>query len=106
MENYTVTTDNTPIQIGATGLQELLQNVRTILTTVIGSVPLDRSLGMDLSSLDHPTTFTKVELAPVIIEAIQEYEPRVEVVQVDYKESAQGTLSPIVTIQLAEGVTL
>lgn len=94
------------IDFGATKMAEIIQNVQTIITTPIGSVPLDRGLGLDLSSLDAPTAFTQAELTPLIIEAIQTYEPRVIVESVSYRATAQGKLTPLVAIELAEGVTL
>lgn len=94
------------IDFGASGLSEIVQNVKTILSTPIGSVPLDRAFGLDLSPLDAPTPLTQAELTPLIIEAVETYEPRVVVGEVSYKADGQGTLTPLVTLELAEGVML
>ncbi len=106
MDSFDVSVDSIGIDFGASGMKEIIQNVQTILTTSIGSVPLDRAFGIDLSPLDAPTTFTKAELAPIIIEAIHSYEPRVNVESVTFQETDQGTLLPIVRLSLAEGVVL
>ena len=34
--------------------EEILQNVRTILATPVGSVPLDRDFGVDMRFIDRP----------------------------------------------------
>jgi len=94
------------VDFGATGISEIVQNVKTILTTPLGSVPLDRGFGIDLAPLDAPTTFTQAELTPLIIEAIQTYEPRVVVESVSYQATDQGMLIPRVTLELAEGVSI
>lgn len=106
MTSFEVSADSIGIDFGASGMKEVFQNVQTILTTTIGSVPLDRAFGIDLSPLDAPTAFTKAEFAPIIIEAIHTYEPRVNVESVSFKETDQGTLLPIVRLSLAEGVVL
>ena len=73
-------------------LEEILQNVRTILTTMKGSVPLDRDFGLDGSVL-------RAVLTTNIIEAVEQYEPRVKVTQVSFSGNAdEGVVIPTVRV--------
>lgn len=103
---YSVSGESSGVDFGATGMDEILQNVRTILTTIKGTVPLDRAFGIDQSPLDSPGLIARAKMTPIIIKAIKSYEPRVNVLSVTYTEDEQGRLSPIVNIELAEGVSL
>ena len=38
---------------------EILQNIKTILTTIKGIAPLDRDFGIDSSVIDKPVTIVK-----------------------------------------------
>lgn len=90
----------------ATVEEEILQNVRTIITTVKGSVPFDRSFGIDASGLDLPGPVLQAQYTAQIVDAVSQYEPRVNVVAVNYtQDDKTGSLIPNVKIQIKEGVT-
>ncbi|MFU1797385.1 GPW/gp25 family protein [Paenibacillus azoreducens] len=92
------------IDFGATGLDEISQNIRTILTTIQGTVPLDRGLGIDITVLDNPTELAKAQLTAHVYDVLEEYEPRAEVLKVEFEEDArEGKLIPIVKYRLKEG---
>lgn len=95
---------NTPIRLGLTGVDEIVQNVRTILTTAQGTVPLDRDFGIDLASYDEPMNLAKARLSSAILFAITDYEPRAIVREVQFDEDHQlGKLVPRVYIDIVEG---
>ncbi|MBA2943220.1 GPW/gp25 family protein [Paenibacillus sp. CGMCC 1.16610] len=97
---------NAPIDLGAKGTDEIIQNIRTIVTTIKGSVPLDREFGVEPSFMDQPMHLAKPLFTAEIIMQIRKYEPRVEVVQVLFQEDAQaGRLIPIIRITPKEGGT-
>jgi uncharacterized protein len=82
--DWTITTANGEISSAdfdwdATGVVEILQNVKTILTTPIGTVVLDRAFGIDQSYVDKPITTVKQTLIPAVLTAIHAFEKRVEV---------------------------
>ncbi len=106
--NYTTTAAGKSIDFGATGIQELAQNIRTIVSTAQGSAVLNRGLGMNTSLLDGPmNTVQQARLTEQIVTAVQQYEPRVEVVRVDYEEDGQsGRMLPGITFRLKQGVRL
>ena len=84
-------------------MQEVVQNVRMILTTPKGSVPLDRDFGLSFTVLDQPTPRAQALLAAEIIDQVGRYEPRAKVVQVDWEPSAgdaaDGRLIPRVSLR-------
>lgn len=93
------------VVIGATGLEEIYQNVRTILATPKGSVPLDRDFGVDQTFLDQPTRPAMTMALPSIVEAVEKYEPRVKVTDVAWIESDAmgGRMIPQVRIRIRDG---
>jgi len=95
----------TGVVIGATGLEEIYQNVRTILATPKGSVPLDRDFGVDQTFLDQPTRAAMTMALPSIVEAVEKYEPRVKVTDVAWIESdaMDGRMIPQVRIRIRDG---
>ena len=84
-------------------LEEILQNVKTILATPIYSVPLDRSFGVNLEMLDLPMPVTQAKLANEIVQAVEKFEPRVTVTKVSFAGKAiTGRLQPTVRLRLKE----
>lgn len=82
-----------------TEAEEIIQNVRTILTTRRGSVPLDRAFGIDTALIDLPVTAIKGRLTTEIIEAVERFEPRVEVKEVKFVgDAADGAVYPVVKV--------
>lgn len=82
---------------------EILQNVRMILSTRIGTVPLDRDFGVSWEMVDQPVDVAKLLIQAQVIEAIQQYEPRAEVTKVEFdtSDAMEGKLSPKVTVRIA-----
>lgn len=80
-------------------LEEILQNVRTILTTTKYSVALDRDFGLEADAVDSPIQNVQAKLTAEIIEKVEKYEPRVQVKQVDYDgDFITGKLIPKVRV--------
>lgn len=102
--NYLVTLDSSIDFAPQSEVVEVLQNVRTILTTRLGTVPLDRAFGLSLNSVDMPINVAKALMNAEIIEAIERHEPRAQVQSVDFEVSAddmaQGILKPKVIITM------
>lgn len=94
----------------ASTLREIAQNVRTILATAVGSVPLDRAFGASADLLDDPQPLAQARLVSEIVAAVERYEPRARVVAVRWERpavstaTADGVLWPRVTIEIREGV--
>ncbi len=83
----------------ASGAEEIVQNVRTIITTARGSVPLDRNFGINIDVLDLPLEEAKGRLVVEYTEQIKRYESRARVSEVTFETDAlQGKLYPKVVI--------
>lgn len=73
-------------------IEEILQNVSVLLTTVVGSVPLDRNLGINATFIDEPSQRAMMKLSIFALETVQDYEPRVEVMEVDFAPNPDDAL--------------
>lgn len=99
-----ITAQNTGVNFspGST-MEEIAQNVRMIITTLKGSVPLDREFGINASALDKPIVVAQATLSSEIMEAVSKYEPRARVTKIVYQGKEQeGLLEPTVRIEVVE----
>lgn len=81
-------------------VEEILQNIRTILSTIKGSVPLDREFGIDASYLDAPTPVAKAMLSSEILQAVRKYEPRAEITKIEFEGDLNGVLKPRIEVRI------
>ena len=83
---------------------EVLQNVKTVLSTVQGTVPLDRDFGINQKILDQPINTAQARMNAAIVEAINKFEPRAKVRKIFYdnteRETIDGILRPRVQVEL------
>lgn len=107
-DTWQVSVEEQKIKIGATGREEIFQNVRTILSTMQGAVFLDRGFGFPIDMVDAPTPLILARMAGPVIKEIENREPRVKVVRIDWEENIPsamgGVVTPKVTIQIRQGV--
>ena len=91
------------VDFGATGLAEILQNVRTILMTPKGSQQMDRRFGMDMSYTDRPMNLVVNQLISAAMVALTEYEPRVQLedIKFDISNAIDGGLIATVKINVS-----
>ena len=76
-----------------TTIEEIIQNVAVLLTTIVGTVILDRRLGLNATFIDEPAPRGMMNARIFVLETIQEYEPRVEVMEIDFVPKADATLN-------------
>lgn len=99
------------IVIGATGLTGLAQEIRTVLATRKGSVPLDRDFGVDWSFVDTPLPDVPPRFVAEVSRQLEKYVPRIRVLEVRFKpreqttaqaasNAAEGKLFPIVKVAI------
>lgn len=81
MEEYEVSSLST-IDFGATGREEILQNVAFIISTFKDSCVLDRKFGW-APEIDIPIQLAEQVNIAKVIEAVQIYEPRATIVKVN-----------------------
>ena len=72
----------------ATIADEVIQNIRTILATPRGSVPMARALGVTGIGLDDPIARAKTSLTAEYVEAIAKFEPRAQVKAIAFTSDA------------------
>ena len=86
-------------------VKSVMQNVRNILRTTVGTVPMYREFGIDASFVDSPINVATPIIYANIREAIEEFEPRCEVVDIDFVPdlSNPGALLPTVTVRILDG---
>lgn len=80
-------------------IEEVMQNINTLLTTPKGSVPLYRDFGLDLTLGDEPLLVAKARVSSEVFRLIQKYEPRAQVVEIDF-DMAESVLVPKVKVRL------
>lgn len=102
--NYVVTLDSNVNFAPENETVEILQNVRTIIATVIGTVPLDRELGISTNLIDQPFPVARMMLKQTIIEAIERDEPRATLQAVEFENNTdnamEGILKPRVIVSI------
>jgi phage baseplate assembly protein W len=86
----------------SSAVTEIMQNVRTIFTTMKYSVPLDRLFGVEAVMLDSPMPKAMAALQTEIITAIHRYEPRCRVTKVSFDGDINGRIVPGVRIKIDE----
>lgn len=84
----------------ATEYEEIIQNVQMILATMKGTVPLDRSFGIDGRFLDEPTGVVQARAAAEITSAINSQEPRARVKKVFFDGDLAGSFGISVRIEI------
>ena len=86
----------------STELAEIMQNVKTILATEQGTVPLDRNFGLDWSFIDKPLQLAQALMSSQAVQQINKYEPRAKIVSIGFDKNAlaaqDGKLIPRVVI--------
>lgn len=83
-------------------VKEIVQNVRLIISTMRGSVPLNRAFGISPQWIDRPTPVVKAQMVVDIRESVERWEPRVTVREVTIEEdpAEPGHLIPTVHIEI------
>lgn len=93
------------IDFGATGIDEILQNVAFIMATAMMSCPLDREFGWDMTVIDAPIHIAKARLTANITEAIHKFEPRALIESIEVTgDGLIGSLQPKVKVSINESV--
>ena len=80
--------------------KEIIQNVITICTTLKGSVPMDRALGVNPALIDEPVSVMKARISSEITEAIRKYEPRARVSEISFEGDINGKITPRVKVRM------
>ncbi|MCR5175684.1 MAG: hypothetical protein K6C05_02420 [Anaerovibrio sp.] len=83
-------------------VSEVLQNVQTILTTIKGEIPLDRSFGINGKVVDMPMPRAKAVWSNEIFNQVKKYEPRAKIERITFDGEITGKLIPTVEVTISE----
>ena len=84
-------------------LEEIMQNVKMIISTAKETVPLDREFGIRATVLDKPIATAQALLSSEIVAAVNRFEPRAKVKKIIYQgKEKDGILEPTVRIEVNE----
>lgn len=84
----------------ATEIKEIIQNVKTILSTIKFSVPLMRDFGINASFVDLPVNAVKAKVTNEVFMAIKENEPRAEVKEIIFSNGIDGVVELKVRVNI------
>lgn len=92
------------IRVGATGIDGLEQEIRMLLSTRKGSVPLDRNFGLTWDYVDLPMPEAMPYMISEIAGQLEKYVPRIKVRDIVFKsdDPLEGILQPTVTVEIRE----
>ncbi len=98
------------VDFAAKGADEVLQNVKVILSTIKGELFLDRHFGVPGDIVDEPQSQFHRHLA-TIAAAVEQQEPRCRVTRIALRDpglasAADGGVNPGVWVRIREGVLL
>ncbi|MDR1902915.1 MAG: hypothetical protein LBQ88_11615 [Treponema sp.] len=102
-----ITVESLPANVtyGLSGGPEVMQNVRTILTTRRGTVPLDRDFGISFEFLDSPINTIRAKAEQEIFLQLKKYEPRAILKQIIWETDViSGQISPSVKVEINQNV--
>ena len=82
-------------------VEEILQNIAMIVSTPTFSIPLDRGFGLAQRFLDKPIQVARAILVSEVLDAIEKYEPRADIIHITFEQSeTAGTLIPVVEVHI------
>ena len=88
--------------LNATELEEKQRSLDLLYNTRAGTCPGDRNFGLEQAFESSPTHEAKTEFALEVIEKTEIYEPKAEILNIEYMQSADGNLTPKITIGLKD----
>lgn len=104
--NYPLTLSAAVNFAPATEVEEILQNVRTIVLTRLGTVPLFREFGFSWDHIDKPVHIARALIRADLIETIERWEPRAKVQSIEFDEDTQdlreGLTKPRIVLSIGE----
>lgn len=79
--------------------EEIVQNVKMIIATDTGSVPLARAFGTPQDVIDKPQSVQAAQLQAAVITAVRTYEPRAKIKEVVLADEGDGKLSATAVLE-------
>lgn len=100
--SYFVSSDEPPeLSLNETDtVYSVLQNIYLILKTPLGSVPMYREFGLDMSFIDRPLPAIRPLMLAAIRDAVEQFEPRARVISVEVTTSELLKISWTVEVEI------
>lgn len=107
MNKYTLTFTPSLVNFRpADVIEEIYQNINTILNTYKFTVPLFREFGFTADFIDRPLSILLPMYVREVVETIEKYEPRVIVEEIKMTAELEGKAYPIIIFSLRDGVNV
>lgn len=84
-------------------IEEIKRNITTLLSIPEGTVPLDRNFGINNDFVSYPLDVAENMYVLEITEKVETYESRVQVKEVNFVQSADGSLIPSILFSKSGG---
>lgn len=82
---------------------EVAQNIQVLLSSCRYDIPLAREMGLNTEYMHKPQPVAETLMYQTISDNIGEYEPRAEILSIDFEEDAEsGVINPIVEVEINE----
>jgi len=81
--------------------EEVMQNITMILSTAKNTAPLAREFGLTARFVDMPTPAAEAILVAEVLDAVEEYEPRAEVLDITFtRDEMTGLIVPRLEVEI------
>ncbi|WP_039658453.1 hypothetical protein [Clostridium tyrobutyricum] len=84
MDKYTIYSNKVELNWNAKGNERILQNITNLLNTYTNEVAYNRKMGRNSDNIDRPAPVMIGAVIEETYDLIQEYEPRVNILDVEY----------------------
>lgn len=81
-------------------IEEVLQNVRMIIGTMKGTIPLKRNFGIDNEIIDLPMPIARAKIVNEIVKQVRENEPRAIIKRIEMASDMNGSLKPRLELEV------
>ena len=81
-------------------VRSVLQNIYLILKTPLGSVPMYREFGLDMSFIDRPLPAIRPLMLAAIRDAVDKFEPRANILNVEVEAAELLQITWTVEVEL------
>lgn len=80
----------------------VLQNISLLLNTKRGTVPMYRDFGLPMEFIDKPIDVAETIAYAEISEALEEFEPRAELLDVAFEKTSDGRMSVVAEVSISD----
>lgn len=78
--------------------KSVVQNIALLLNTKKGTVPMYRDYGLPMEFIDKPINVAETMAFAEITEALEKYEPRATLKNIDFYKSASGKMAIVLEV--------